>query len=95
VSLAARATDRRVDLVVEDTGPGPPEAVRAALMEPFVTGKPEGIGLGLAVAKAVAEAHGGTLAWSHIAGRTRFAISLPGPALEPAAAGTAARTSHP
>jgi len=95
VLLRAAAGAGRVDLVVEDTGPGPPESVRDSIAEPFVTGKPEGIGLGLAVAKAVAEAHGGTLAWSHIAGRTRFAISLPGPALEPAAAGTAARTSHP
>jgi signal transduction histidine kinase len=87
VSLAARATDRRVDLVVEDTGPGPPEAVRAALMEPFVTGKPEGIGLGLAVAKAVAEAHGGTLSWSRADGRTRFAISLPEQTLAASAGG--------
>ena len=87
VSLAARAMDRRVDLVVEDTGPGPPEAVRAALMEPFVTGKPEGIGLGLAVAKAVAEAHGGTLSWSRADGRTRFAISLPEQTLAASAGG--------
>lgn len=82
VSLTAEATDRRVELVVEDTGPGPPEAVRDSIAEPFVTGKPEGIGLGLAVAKAVAEAHGGTLAWSRADGRTRFAISLPAPTLE-------------
>lgn len=82
VSLAAEATDRRVELVVEDTGPGPPEAVRDSIAEPFVTGKPEGIGLGLAVAKAVAEAHGGTLVWGRVDGRTRFAISLPAPTLE-------------
>ena len=45
--------------------------------EPFVTGKPEGIGLGLSVARAVAEEHGGTLSWERVDGKTRFAISLP------------------
>lgn len=69
-------------LVVEDTGPGPPPALAATMHEPFVTGKPEGIGLGLAVAQAVAAAHGGTLSWSHHGDRTRFAIRLPVPTLK-------------
>jgi nitrogen-specific signal transduction histidine kinase len=47
------------------------------LFEPFVTGKPEGIGLGLAVAKQAAEAHGGRLEWRREDGRTRFRIELP------------------
>jgi nitrogen-specific signal transduction histidine kinase len=55
--------------------------------EPFVTGRAEGIGLGLAVAKAVAEQHGGTLHWARTAGLTRFVIDLPpaspAPAPEP------------
>jgi len=38
------------------------------------------------VAKAVAEAHGGTLAWGRLDGRTRFAISLPAETLEHSAA---------
>ena len=71
-----------VSLVVEDTGPGPPPALAATIHEPFVTGKPEGVGLGLAVANAVAEEHGGTLAWIRESGRTRFAIRLPFPTLE-------------
>jgi signal transduction histidine kinase len=74
--VAGRAGDR-VRLVVEDSGPGPAAELADTLHEPFVTGKPEGIGLGLAVAKAVAEEHGGDLTWSRSDGLTRFAISLP------------------
>jgi signal transduction histidine kinase len=70
-------------LVVEDDGPGPPADLAATLAEPFVTGKPEGVGLGLAVVRAVAEQHGGTLAWSRPDGRTRFAIRLPETAVLP------------
>lgn len=66
-----------VRLIVEDNGPGPPLALADTLHEPFVTGKPEGIGLGLAVAKTVAEEHGGRLSWSRSDGLTRFAIWLP------------------
>lgn len=78
--LGAATTAATLVLAVEDDGPGPPEAIRDSLHEPFVTGKPEGIGLGLAVAKAVAEAHGGTLSWSRVADWTRFEITVP---LEP------------
>ena len=69
-------------LAVEDSGAGPEESVRDSMHEPFVTSKPEGIGLGLAVARAVAEEHGGVLAWERTNGRTRFAISLPAQTLK-------------
>jgi signal transduction histidine kinase len=56
------AADRdAVRLRVVDSGPGPPAALVDRLFEPFATGKPEGIGLGLTVAKLIAEAHGGSL----------------------------------
>ena len=61
---------------VIDTGPGPPPEIAAKLFEPFVTGKEEGIGLGLAVAKQAAEAHGGTLTWERRDGRTVFRIAF-------------------
>jgi len=78
VTLAAEMAGGRITLAVEDDGPGPPPELGAALAEPFVTGKQEGVGLGLAVARAVAEQHGGTLAWRRADGRTRFTIALAG-----------------
>jgi nitrogen-specific signal transduction histidine kinase len=62
---------------VSDTGPGPTPEVAAKLFEPFVTGKPEGVGLGLAVAKQAADAHRSTLTWERAGVRTVFRVTLP------------------
>lgn len=61
---------------VSDSGPGPSAEVAARLFEPFVTGKPEGCGLGLAVARQVAESHGGKINWERRDGQTCFHIEL-------------------
>ena len=82
VWLSAARTGSQTILAVDDSGAGPPASVRDSMHEPFVTSKPEGIGLGLSVARAVAEEHGGVLAWERTGGRTRFAISLPAQTLE-------------
>jgi len=76
VSVAARRADQ-VTLTVTDTGPGPPAALADRLCEPFVTGKKDGAGLGLAVAKAVAEKHRGELTWKRENERTTFTVDLP------------------
>jgi nitrogen-specific signal transduction histidine kinase len=62
---------------VIDSGSGPPPELAAKLFEPFVTGKPEGIGLGLAVAKQAVDAHGGRIEWARRDGRTVFRVELP------------------
>jgi signal transduction histidine kinase len=66
-----------VVLEVRDSGPGPKPEVADRLFEPFVTGKPEGVGLGLAVARQVAESHGGHIDWGRQDGWTCFRIELP------------------
>jgi signal transduction histidine kinase len=53
--------DKHVRIVVADSGPGISTANRESLFEPFVSGKPTGMGLGLAVSRAIAQAHGGSL----------------------------------
>ena len=93
VRLEARASGNDVRLSVTDTGPGPPEHLQATIAEPFVTGKPEGIGLGLAIVTAVAEEHGGGLEWGRADDRTRFTIVLPAGAVSPTAPGSPAHRS--
>jgi two-component system sensor kinase FixL len=46
---------------IEDDGPGIPEAIAPRLFQAFATGKRGGTGLGLAVCKRIAEAHGGRI----------------------------------
>ena len=62
IALSAERHDpQHVRIVVADNGPGVPAASTERVFEPFVSGKPTGMGLGLAVSRAIAEAHGGTL----------------------------------
>ncbi len=58
---AQREDAHRLRIVVSDSGPGIAQADTEKVFEPFVSGKPSGMGLGLAVSRAIAEAHGGSL----------------------------------
>ena len=64
-------------LHVRDTGPGPPPQLADHLFEPFVSGSPEGTGLGLYVARQVAEGHHGSIRWQRENDKTCFTVELP------------------
>ncbi len=61
---------------VRDSGAGPPADLLERLFEPFATSKREGVGLGLSVARQIAEAHSGTLAL-RTGQPTCFELTLP------------------
>jgi signal transduction histidine kinase len=77
VEVRAGVENQRLFLEVLDTGSGPPPEVAARLFDPFVTSKPEGVGLGLAVARQIAEGHGGQIAWLRRDEKTCFRVELP------------------
>jgi signal transduction histidine kinase len=62
---------------VLDRGGGVDDARLPELFEPFFTTKPEGTGLGLALSRAIAAAHGGELTYERRAGATCFELSFP------------------
>ncbi len=67
-----------VEVLVTDEGEGIPEALRDRIFDPFVTTKPRGLGLGLALAHRIVEEHRGALRVSSTVGKgTTFACYLP------------------
>ena len=80
MTVAVEDRGDKVALVVSDTGPGMPTDVLEKLFRPFFTTKPkeQGTGLGLAFAKSVVMAHGGTIGVSSQVGSgSTFVVLLP------------------
>jgi len=84
VAVAVQRTGGLCRVVVEDDGPGIPEAERAAVFSPFYriersrNRETGGTGLGLAIAQQIAEAHGGTvMADASPLGGARLVLTLP------------------
>ncbi len=64
-------------LEIVDTGPGPAADVRDQIFEPLVSDKRDGAGLGLPVAREIAQLHGGDISWERRQGKTYFVVKLP------------------
>ena len=91
VRFAAKGTDGSLDLEVNDSGPGIPPEQLPAIFEKYNRGRVKssggtrGTGLGLAVARGIVTAHGGTIEARSSPGHgTTFSVRLP---LKPAAVG--------
>ncbi|MDO9437228.1 DUF4118 domain-containing protein [Hydrogenophaga sp.] len=103
IHLSARAHSNTVDLRVDDHGPGLPKGREALVFEKFERGQREGstpgVGLGLAICRAIVEAHGGTIEGHNrehngsVQG-ARFVITLPRDT-PPADLGTASEEQQP
>jgi len=78
VRCSARFVGDTLEVVVEDSGPGIPDAARPRIFEPFFTTKQKGTGLGLALVKKAVTDHGGTLEVDRAdLGGARFVVRVP------------------
>lgn len=77
LQLGARQASGAIEVSVSDTGPGLPSDVRERLFTPFVTTKPNGMGIGLSICRKIIEGHGGRLwAEDNVRGGTTFRFTL-------------------
>lgn len=88
VAIDVTVTDSLVQIGIEDNGPGIADHAAEHVFEPFFTTTSSGTGLGLAVARSIARAHGGDLQFEQtVTPGARFVLSLPLPATTNAADG--------
>ncbi|HEX5393773.1 MAG TPA: two-component system sensor histidine kinase KdpD [Rhodocyclaceae bacterium] len=82
VDIGARATANRMEIWVEDNGPGLPQGREETMFKKFERGQSEsatpGVGLGLTICRAIVQAHGGEIhAENRPQGGARFVFTLP------------------
>jgi signal transduction histidine kinase len=83
MSVYTARIDAFAQITVSDSGPGIPQDRQKQIFEPFFTTKPQGMGMGLSIARTIVEAHHGELsAKNHPGGGAVLRIRLP---LAPAA----------
>ncbi len=66
-----------LQIEIIDDGPGLPDKIRADVFDPFVSGRENGTGLGLALVSKIISDHGGWISVTSVPGRTVFRLSLP------------------
>jgi nitrogen fixation/metabolism regulation signal transduction histidine kinase len=77
VEVLCRGTENQILIEVSDNGAGLPESEPEQIFTPFFTTKPDGSGIGLALARQVVVAHGGELGMRRLSPGTTFALRLP------------------
>jgi len=66
-----------LQIEIQDDGPGLPEDIATDIFDPFISGRENGTGLGLALVSKIIADHGGWVGVESVPGRTVFRISLP------------------
>jgi C4-dicarboxylate-specific signal transduction histidine kinase len=77
LAVATSVSAAAVELVVEDTGPGLPQAQSERVFDAFFTTKSQGLGMGLSISRTIAESHRGKLIAEPCATGARFRLTLP------------------
>jgi C4-dicarboxylate-specific signal transduction histidine kinase len=77
VGLSIERTGSSAVVSVRDTGAGPDANIAGTMFQPLISDKADGAGLGLAVAREIAEHHGGRLTWKRVDEETSFELELP------------------
>ena len=93
----AHHTGGAARFIIDDSGAGLTEEIRTRLFTPGTTTKPDGTGLGLTIARAIAEQHGGSLTLEDREdGGCRAELTLPAQAVEPQGSdGSTTRRENP
>jgi signal transduction histidine kinase len=77
IETRARAEGDQIVIEIADDGPGVPPDIAETIFEPLVTARAGGTGLGLALARRVVAAHGGTIALVPSERGATFRVLLP------------------
>jgi two-component system sensor kinase FixL len=78
ITIRTRPAEEFVEISVADNGPGLRPMEQSNIFDPFVTTKPDGLGMGLAISRSIIEAHDGRLwADSNPEGGATFLFTLP------------------
>ncbi len=78
LKISTQAVNSHLELTVSDTGSGIPPTLLPKIFDPFVTTKPDGNGLGLAMVYSILQSHHGSIrADSQLNHGTTFTVSLP------------------
>jgi signal transduction histidine kinase len=78
VTVSAERESSEVTVAMQDEGPGIDPSHLDRIFEPYFSKRPDGVGLGLAMAKRIVEAHGGSIIAKNLEGRGAcFVIRLP------------------